>query len=335
MPVVILRKKTEGENSLEEIAYRLKRTVGVRVVQCPSASTSIAGLARNILFVRKIRAPLYHIIAPSEAYLLPFLKGGKKIITYHDMGLILKGRNRLYSAARRMIQILPSRYFADCITFVSKHTEREYLQLCPGTSRRKLAVIYNAYDERLKRDDLSENNACFTILHVGTAERKNLDGMIRACRGLKVSFLIVGRLSAQQKDELKKSRLAYENYADIPFEKIVDLYNRCNMVSFPSKYEGFGLPVIEANAMGKAVVCGNIGVLREVGNDAALFVDPDNEENIRKAVVCLMKDDNLRNSLIQAGYQNAQRFSPKKIYTQYRQLYQKVRMTVIKNDAVC
>ena len=64
MPVVILRKKTEGENSLEEIAYRLKRTVGVRVVQCPSASTSIAGLARNILFVRKIRAPLYHIIAP-------------------------------------------------------------------------------------------------------------------------------------------------------------------------------------------------------------------------------------------------------------------------------
>lgn len=136
----------------------------------------------------------------------------------------------------------------------------------------------------------------------------------------------MGRLSAKQKDELKKSRLAYENYTDIPFEKIVDLYNRCNMVSFPSKYEGFGLPVIEANAMGKAVVCGNIGVLREVGNDAALFVDPDNEENIRKAVVCLMKDDNLRNSLIQAGYQNAQRFSPKKIYTQYRQLYQKVRM---------
>ncbi len=71
-PVIILRKKMEGENSIEELAGQIAEYTNAVIIHCPDVSVSISGIIHNIKFFRGIRAPLYHLMTPSEAYLLPF-----------------------------------------------------------------------------------------------------------------------------------------------------------------------------------------------------------------------------------------------------------------------
>ena len=275
------------------------------------------------MFVRQLKAPVIHIITPSEAYLLPFLQG-KRIITYHDLGTVFSARNRIFKIARKFLHILPSKYFADEITFVSEQTKNEYINVTGYKKRERLHVIYNAYDERLIPTNSIRKNDKFTILSVGTAKRKNLLSTIRAIRGLDIKLSIVGKLNEEQKLELKTNQIDYENMYDIAYEEIIEQYNRCDIVCFPTFYEGFGCPLIEANAMEKPIVAGDIPVLHEIGDKAAYFVNPNSVEEIRKAIVDLMENSSLRNMYIQAGKKNIERFAHSAIASDYGLLYKSV-----------
>ena len=147
-PIILIRRKQVGENSIEEIAYRLSKDLNIPVVCVPYYSTSIINLLKNILFVRQLKASVFHILTPSEAYLLPFLQG-KRCITYHDLGTVFNARNKIYKLMRIFLHILPSKYFANRITFVSEQTKQEWLKTTKSKKQDILSVIYNAYDERL------------------------------------------------------------------------------------------------------------------------------------------------------------------------------------------
>lgn len=319
-PVIILRKKAEGVNSIEELSSRIKSDCDVEVICCPQHSVSIKGMLANIRFIRTIKAPVYHILAPSEAYLLPFFRKGRKILTYHDLGTLYHGRNWFYSFMRILLLVVIPGFFADKITFVSRKTEKEYTERIRHVSSEKMKIIYNAYDKRLVPQKRLKKDV-FTILAVGTDERKNLSSTIKAVEGLDIKLHIIGKLTKEQKELLKMKNIVYENSYDVPFEEIVNAYNDCDIVSFPTRYEGFGLPVIEANVMEKPVIAGDIDVIREVAHNAALFVNPDSVKEIRKAVIRLMEDADMKEMLVQNGRKNAKRFSPEKIAEQYNQLY--------------
>ena len=336
-PVIILRKKAEGVNSIEELAWRIKSDCDVKVVCCPQHSVSVKGMLANIRFIRTIRAPVYHVLAPSEAYLLPFCRKGRKILTYHDLGTLYQGRNWLYSFLRMLLLAVIPGFFADKIIFVSRQTKNEYIRRIRYISPRKIKIIYNAYDKRLVPEAKVENNV-FTIIVIGTDERKNLSGTIKAVKGLNVKLHIIGKLTKIQEDLLRINKIAYENAYDVSFEEIVHAYNNCDIVSFPTRYEGFGLPVIEANVMRKPVIAGDIDVMREVAQNAALLVNPDSINDIRKAVIQLMEDTDIQKMLIRNGRKNAERFSPERITEKYNQLYKEemknsqTRMVVCKHD---
>src|SRR5207237_1441049 len=83
------------------------------------------------------------------------------------------------------------------------------------------------------------------------------------------------------------------------------LYNRAEALVFPSLYEGFGLPVLEAMACGCPVICSNVTSLPEVAGKGALFVEPKDEEAIAEAMRRIVADDNLRQSLAQQGVERA------------------------------
>jgi glycosyltransferase involved in cell wall biosynthesis len=93
---------------------------------------------------------------------------------------------------------------------------------------------------------------------------------------------------------------------------------------FCSLFEGFGLPIIEAQAVGRPVITSRIPPMNDVAGDGALMVDPENVEQMRGAVERLVRDAGFRGSLIEKGYLNAERFRLGRIATQYAELYREV-----------
>ena len=322
-PLLIIRKKPEGENSIEEFANRIKRYLDVDIVTCPCASVTIKGLWENIRFARTLRAPVYHIVSPGEAYLLPFLSGGKRIITYHDLGTRYASRNALYRFVRIATGITPSKYFADYITFVSGQTCREYTEHVGTCRSGGMKIIYNSYDDRLVPAEKTGRNK-FTVLQIGTADRKNIMGTIEAVRGLDVKLNIIGKLKEKHIQKLEAYHIDYSNRTDIPYEDVVKAYRDCDVVCFPTFYEGYGLPVLEANVMKRPVIAGDIGIIREIGGRAVFYADPYDIKSIRNAIVTLEKDRDLRQRLVEEGVRNAGRFAPEKIYGQYQKIYSRV-----------
>ncbi len=159
------------------------------------------------------------------------------------------------------------------------------------------------------------------ILHIGTAKRKNLDSVIEACYGLRVKLLVIGNLSETQKDLLKKYRIDYENYYDVDYDFIVTSYNRATLVTFPSSYEGFGIPIVEANAMGKAVISTELPVIKEIGGNAVYYIKEPTVEQIRLAIETLLNNKSLRKEYEHRGLENSKRYKNEVIYEQYRNLY--------------
>ena len=118
--------------------------------------------------------------------------------------------------------------------------------------------------------------------------------------------------------------IEYENYYNIPYSKVLELYTQADMVTFPSFYEGFGMPILEANMVGIPVLASNIDVLHEVADNAAYFVNPYSIDDIRHGIIELLDNNKLRNSLIANGKVNIKRFSPQNIAEQYKSLYRQL-----------
>jgi glycosyltransferase involved in cell wall biosynthesis len=103
--------------------------------------------------------------------------------------------------------------------------------------------------------------------------------------------------------------------------ELVAAYQRCDMVVFVSLYEGFGLPILEAQAMGRPVITSNFGAMREAAGDGALLVDPYSVEEIRAAIMRIRNEPGLREELVRKGRENAERFRADAIALKYAQIY--------------
>lgn len=321
--VIFIRKKIIGENSIEEFAYRISQGTGAKIIQLPYDSVKVKNIIRNIIFARKHQGKVNHIVNATEGYLLPFLRN-KKIITYHDFGTLSCSRNKLYKIMKFLFYVVPSKKYADFITFVSEQTKNEYIEKCGNKNMHKLLVIYNSYDERLKCFEKNKKNEKKIILHIGTGVRKNLEGLIQASRGLYIKLIVIGKLTDIQKKLLRENNIDFENYFDLPFEKIVEFYNLCDVVSFPTFYEGFGMPVIEANVMQKPVISSDIPIIHEVGNDAVYYVNPRDSKTIHSAVLDLIEHPEVYEKYVKLGIKNAKRFSPEVIINQYKKIYERM-----------
>ena len=103
--------------------------------------------------------------------------------------------------------------------------------------------------------------------------------------------------------------------------ELVEAYRRCDLVVFASLYEGFGLPILEAQAMGRPVITSNFGAMREAAGDGALLVDPYSVEAIREAILRVKREPALREELIAKGLRNAERFRADVVAMKYAEIY--------------
>lgn len=277
----------------------------------------------NLLFTykHKNKNAINHMTGDAQ-YVILALVGCKSVLTVHDtVSLEFNKMGRVKKLLFEWLWYrLPLKFATKvvCISEETKHSVERY------TSRRDITVIHNAIDPVFyqSRKDLSQKPK--RILLIGTNPNKNLERTFDALKGIDCEVTIVGHLSESQLSALVRNNIKYVNRTRLSDDQIVEEYIKSDIVSFVSLFEGFGMIVIEANKVGRPVLTSDIPVLREVANDAAYFVNPNNVESIRNGFLRLFEDADLRQSLVDKGYENVKRYEVNKIRNQWVNLYNSI-----------
>jgi glycosyltransferase involved in cell wall biosynthesis len=153
---------------------------------------------------------------------------------------------------------------------------------------------------------------------------KGLERLAESLVGERCIVHIIGRLTAGQRLLLHRCCIEYENQANITDLEMHKAYVDADVVTFISVAEGFGLPIIEANAIGRPVITSRMSPMCDVAGHAACLVDPMNIEDIRRGVRRVLHDAGYREELITNGYENVTRFAAREVADRYAELYREV-----------
>jgi glycosyltransferase involved in cell wall biosynthesis len=281
----------------------------------------------------------------STAFTMPLVSNLKVVVTIHDLNCFTHPQyhteanyqfvtKNLHHAARK----------ASFIIADSENTKREILRFL-HVPEEKIAVIYlaagEAFDEKCSSESIAQIKRKYTIkkpyfLAVGSIEpRKNLTSALIAFKALRETrkidnqFVIAG--GKGWKNEafyrlLKKlsidANLVMTGY--VPEEDLPALYQGAEVFVYPSVYEGFGLPVLEAMASGTPVITSNTSSLPEVAGDAALLVNPMEVFEIYEAMEALVGSPSLRKELKAKGFKQSEKFTWEETAWKTLEVYQNV-----------
>jgi glycosyltransferase involved in cell wall biosynthesis len=304
---------------------------------------------KTLLFLHKVihreRIDVFH----SPSIMFPLFAKCPVVLTVHDL-IPLRfyrghSRHRLLPFWIIKLIIFTALKKADQIITVSQFTRNEILNFAPFF-RKRINVIYNSLSNTFKKtsakDGIQSVEREFSwprrmILYAGSMKpHKNIDRLLKAFNQLKQKgevedvCMVLGGGEKENITRLKKLALELGIDGNVIFtgmlsaEELTGLMNLADVFVFPSLYEGFGLPPLEAMACGTPVVTSNAGSLPEVVGDAALLVDPENVEDIASAIERVLTDERLREELVKKGFERVKRFSWEKTARETIEIYKSV-----------
>lgn len=266
----------------------------------------------------------------------------KYIVTIHD--LIFKRYPRNYKAIDRRIYNTKFKYackHANKIIAISEQTKRDIIEFY-GIKPEKIEVIYQTchhnfkkvYSDEIKthikeKYGLPEN----FILNVGTIEtRKNLFGLIQAVNHMQNDFpiVVIGRktkyfnfLKVQmQKLKIHPDRIIFLH--NVSIEELPAIYQMSSVFVYPSYFEGFGIPLIEALHSQVPVITSKGGCFSEAAGPQSKYIDPDDPEELGEMIDLVISDNSLRQEMIRSGKEYVERFEPNILTNQLLEVYKSI-----------
>lgn len=272
------------------------------------------------------------------AHTVPFIHPAQTIVTIH--GLEYEFCPKAYSFWEKIYMrasIKKSCQWASKIISVSENTKKDLINLYK-VLKDKIKVIYEGPGPSI--DITSNESFKFQIsnfqpylLFIGRLEeRKNIVGIIKAFEILKEKYKVSHNLIlagnpnhgfVRIKEKIENS-LYGKNIVLMGFvksEEKTELLKKADVFLFPSFYEGFGLPILEAQSVNVPVVTSNVSSIPEVADGSALLIDPNNAEDMADSVYKIISDKNFRNDIIRKGQENVQRFSWEKCAEEIARLF--------------
>jgi glycosyltransferase involved in cell wall biosynthesis len=255
-------------------------------------------------------------------YLVLLLRKKRTLLTIPDLVSV----HRLKGIRRAMLLFfwyrLPVRRAA-VVTVISQSTKEELFRHVQVDTQ-KVRVVYACVSGDFHPAPREFFSPKPVILQVGTGLNKNLERVAEALDGIPCHLRIIGLLNPKQVAVMRKCGLEYSFAVNISDGEIVEEYRRCDMLVFASTYEGFGLPIVEAQATGRPVVTGNIRSMPEVAGEAACLIDPFDVSSIRRGILRVITDGAYRDELVRRGFENVERFRPGKIAQEYGNIYREL-----------
>lgn len=323
---LIFRKKDPIFFSIEKVFETvypfLKKQAEVVDIQLPFYSNGFSSIFKNILFARKQQADIYHVTGDVH-YTVFGLPRKETLLTIHDC-VFMNHPNRI---KRMILQYLLLKWpvkFSAIVTTISEKSRQDIIRYT-GCSPDKVAVIPNPIDPAFSYTGKEFNKTRPVILFIGSTPNKNLKRVIEAVKDINCILDIVGNIPEDLQKLLKEQGVQYRQSVGLSNEKLVKKYIDSDLVLFPSTYEGFGLPIIEAQQTGRPVITSNFSPMKEVAGAGACLVDPYNVEAIRRGILQVIEDHDYRNELVQKGKENVQQYQAEKIAQQYLNMYQRIR----------
>jgi glycosyltransferase involved in cell wall biosynthesis len=291
--------------------------------------------------LRRLKIDLFH----STLLTLPFSVPCPSVVTIHD--LVFKMFPEKHTFANRTItnfSVANSVKISQRVIADSENTKKDLIKSLSVEEGKIKVTLLAAEGIYRPCEDFPSLNKIRTkyskgekfLLSVGTLEpRKNLLRLIQAYRGFRTrapnppKLLIVGRKGWGYREIVRvvselglEREIIFSGY--LPSEEMPLIYNACEFLIYPSLYEGFGLPPLEAMACGKAVISSGSSSLPEVVGEAGILVDPCSVKEMEEAVMRLWKDENLRKELGLKGLERAKLFSWEKMARQTLKIYEEV-----------
>ena len=232
---------------------------------------------------------------------------------------------------------------AEVVFTVSENSKKDILRFY-RVPEEKIAVVYNAVDARFVHRQRADVEYLIdkyklprdkrVIMYVGNLKpHKNLPKLLEAYSAMKdrenTCLVLVGKAfdSEDLTPEIKKLGIvdSVVRTGIIVDNELVDFYNLADLFVFPSLYEGFGIPPLEAMACGTPVVCSDNSSLPEVVGDAAYMFNPYDVNQIREAMEKVLGNSSLAEKLIERGYRRAAMFTPEKIVETTKAVFEKIK----------
>lgn len=267
--------------------------------------------------------------------------GCKTVVTIHDV--IFRHCPQYYHFIDRKIYDYKFRRacrLADRVIAVSEYTKREIIHYY-GTPEEKIDVVYQGCDKAFampiaqpKLDEVRQKYGLPKeyLLYVGSIEeRKNLLLVAKALKLMekKPIVIAVGKKTPYTdtiNQYLEKEGLTqyFRFFHKVPFADLPSIYRMATAFVYPSRIEGFGIPILEALSSGVPAIACTGSCLEEAGGDHSIYVNPDDAEAMAKAIGRVMGDEDLRATMIAKGKEYAQRFSDEKLSKELMEVYNKL-----------
>ncbi len=283
--------------------------------------------------LKKTKCDIFH----SPHYVIPLFYKGLATVTIHDVIHLLFPSYLPFKflSYYAYFQIGRALRVSKIAFTVSESSKIDILKFFPRAEK-KIEVVYNGLDERFfeKADKklverMKEELGNYALYTGNIKPHKNIEILIRAMKKIKdkIKIVIVGgiptkKILSEVEREGLKEKVIFKGF--LPFNELLALYESSQVFIFPSLYEGFGLPPLEAMAKGIPVISSSAPSMPEILKDGAIYFDPHSEESLFEALNKVLEDKDLRERLISDGKKIAQSYkwseTAKKILNYWRRI---------------